>query len=162
MSRFLPYPGLSLALAAFWLLLHNSLTPLTLLGAALVALIAPWSLALLEASRPRFRRFIALVRLAGIVLPDIIRSSFTVATIILSGARRKRTSGFVAIPLDLTNQHGLALLAVIITSTPGTLWVQHDAATNRLLLHVFDLVDEADWVVLIKHRYERVLKEIFE
>lgn len=162
MSRFLPYPGLSLALAAFWLLLHNSLSPLTLLGAVLVGLIAPWSLALLEASRPRIRRFIALMRLAGIVLPDIIRSNFTVAAIILSGARRKRTAGFVAIPLDLTNQHGLALLAVIITSTPGTLWVQHDAATNRLLLHVFDLVDEADWIALIKHRYERVLKEIFE
>jgi multicomponent K+:H+ antiporter subunit E len=27
---------------------------------------------------------------------------------------------------------------------------------------VFDLVDEADWIDLIKNRYERLLLEIFE
>ena len=34
------------------------------------------------------------------------------------------------IPLDLRDPYGLAALACIITSTPGTLWVNFDAATG--------------------------------
>lgn len=162
MIRLLPYPGLSLALAAFWLLLHDSMSPLILLGAVLVGLVAPWTFAPLGAPRPRIKSFMALIRLAGVVVHDIIRSNLDVAAIILSGARRMRRAGFIPIPLDLTNQYGLALLAVIITSTPGTLWAQHDAATNRLLLHVLDLADERDWIALVKRRYEPLLMEIFE
>lgn len=162
MSRVLPYPVLSLALSVFWLLLNNSLSPLALVGAALIGLIAPWTLAPLRAPRLRIRNYSSLMKLSGIVAHDIVRSNFEVAAIILSGARRRRTAGFVSIPLDLTNQYGLALLAVIITSTPGTLWAQHDAAAKRLLLHVFDLVDEADLIALVKGRYEPLLREIFE
>ncbi len=162
MSRIFPYPGLSAALALFWLLLHNSLAPATLVGAALVGLAAPWALTPLEAPKPRIGSVLAIFRLAGIVIYDIVRSNFAVATIILNGATRRRTSGFVPIQLDLRNEYGLALLAVIITSTPGTLWAQHDAARNHLLLHVFDLVDESDWVRLVKGRYEPLLMEIFE
>lgn len=162
MMRLLPYPGLSVALAIFWLLLHNSVSPLTLLGAVLMGLLAPWSLAQLQAPRARIKSFRALARLSGVVVYDIVRSNFAVAAIILGGARRKHTAGFVTIPLELTNPYALASLAVIITSTPGTLWAQHDAATNRLLLHVLDLVDEDDLIDLVKRRYEPLLKEGFE
>ncbi len=162
MSRVFPYPGLSLLLALFWVLLNNSLSPATLVGAILAGVIAPWSLVALEPEKPRIRRIGAILRLAGIVISDIARSNIAVAALILGGAQRQRISGFVSIPLDLRNQYGLTLLAVIITSTPGTLWAQHDDARNRLLLHVFDLVDEDDWIKLVKSRYEPLLMEIFE
>lgn len=162
MSRILPYPGLSLALGAMWLLLHNSLSPATLTGAVLIGLAAPWSLARLEAPRPRLKSFAATFRLAAIVTYDIVRSNIAVGRIILGGARRKPTSGFVAIPLDLTDQYGLALLAIIITSTPGTLWAQYDPARDSLMLHVLDLVDETHWIDLVKQRYEPLLMEMFE
>ncbi len=162
MSKLFPYPGVSLALAILWLLLYNSVTPMTVIGAVLIGVILPWCLVLMKAPKPPLGSFIALVRLAGIVIYDIIRSNFAVATIIVSRTRHKQVSGFVTIPLDLTDQYGLALLAVIITSTPGTLWAQHDAATNRLLLHVFDLVEEEEWINLVKRRYEPLLREIFE
>lgn len=162
MSRLIPYPGLSLALAVFWVLLHNSVSPATLAGAVLIGLAAPWSFVPLQAPRPRINSFVALMRLGGVVAYDIVRSNFSVAAIILGGASRRLTSGFVAIPLDLSNRYGLVLLAVIITSTPGTLWAQHDANERRFLLHVFDLVDESDWIKLVKERYEPLLMEIFE
>jgi multicomponent K+:H+ antiporter subunit E len=161
MSRILPYPGLSALLALMWILLHNSLSPATLVGALVIGLVAPWSLAPLQVERPAIRSVRAAFKLAGIVVYDIVRSNLAVARIILAGERRRRTSGFVSIPLELTNRYGLALLAIIITSTPGTLWAQHESAGNRLLLHVFDLVDEADYVALVKRRYEPLLLEIF-
>ena len=58
--------------------------------------------------------------------------------------------------------YGLAALACIITATPGTLWVEYDSADNTMLLHVLDLIDEEEWVRIIKDRYETRLMEIFE
>src|SRR3546814_13666687 len=68
--------------------------------------------------------------------------------------------GFVAIPLTLTNHHGLAVLGCIITSTPGTIWVSYDPIGNMLLIHVLDLVDEQTWIDTLQQRYERPLLEI--
>ena len=71
-------------------------------------------------------------------------------------------SGFVDISLELRDAYGLAVLACIITSTPGTLWVKHEAGTGMLTIHVLDLIDESEWIETIKGRYERLLLEIFE
>ncbi len=91
---------------------------------------------------------------------DIIRSNFLVARVILRGGPVH--SGFVAIPLALTDRYGLAVLACIITSTPGTIWVSYDPAGSMLLIHVLDLVNEQTWIRTIQQRYERPLLEIFE
>ncbi len=64
--------------------------------------------------------------------------------------------------LDMRNPYGLAALACIITATPGTVWVEYNSADNTLLLHVLDLIDEEQWVRIIKERYESRLMEIFE
>ena len=63
---------------------------------------------------------------------------------------------------ELTNEYGLAILACIITSTPGTIWMSYEPKQRVLLIHVFDLVDEATWIRMIAERYERPLREIFE
>jgi multicomponent K+:H+ antiporter subunit E len=162
MSRLLPYPALSAGLLLMWLLLQGSIDPATLLSGAALALAAPWTLAALEMSPLKFRRPGAIVRLVGVVLYDVVRSNMSVASIIYGRNRAKRTSGFDSIPLDMRNRYGLTILATIITCTPGTLWVQYDSGRNRLLMHIFDLVDSEGWPPLIKGRYERLLMEIFE
>jgi len=96
-----------------------------------------------------------------VVLADIIRSNFAVARILLSPGDQKHTAGFVNIPLELRDPYGLAILACIITSTPGTLWVSFESATGTLTIHALDLIDEEIWIRTIKHRYERPLMEIF-
>jgi multicomponent K+:H+ antiporter subunit E len=96
------------------------------------------------------------------VVIDILRSNLAVVRIIVSPSEPGLHAGFLSIPLDLRSRHGLAVLSIIITSTPGTLWVNYDAAKGTLLLHVLDLVDETVWVQTIKGRYERMLMEIFE
>ena len=102
-----------------------------------------------------------LFRLAVLVVADIVRSNVAVARIILGFERRRRSSGFVEIPLELRDPYGLAALACIITSTPGTLWVDFNEASGTLTIHVLDLVDKTEWVRTIKGRYERLLLEIF-
>jgi len=96
-----------------------------------------------------------------VVLKDIVLSNIAVARIVLGLGQRSWTSGFVEIPLELRDPYGLAALACIITSTPGTLWADFDAGNGVLTIHVLDLVDRSEWIHTIKERYERPLLEIF-
>lgn len=154
---------LTLVLVAMWLLLNNTLSfGQTVLGTVFAVLLVLAG-AKLRPVRPRLRRLYLAAPLIAVVLVDILRSNLGVARIVLglTGKRQVR-SGFLDIPLELRDPHGLAILAVIITSTPGTAWagVAPDGAT--LKLHILDLKDEAEWIHTIKHRYERPLMRIFE
>lgn len=162
MRRILPYPVLSLGLFVASVLLSASYAPPSLALALVIALAAPAVMSAMRVERVRLKAPLTILRLAIDVAGDVVRSNWAVARIILAGKRRERTSGFIHIPLDLRDRYGLAVLAVIITSTPGTLWVEYEVATGRLLLHVLDLIEEETWVRLIKDRYERRLMEIFE
>lgn len=161
MSRIFPHPLMIASLIVMWLLLTSFSLGQLIVG-TLVALAAAQGLAALHPAKPRLRRWDLLPRLVATVLYDIVRSNIAVATIILQGQRRERKSGFLTIPLDLRDPMGLAILAIIVTSTPGTAWLDYNAARGTLLLHVFDLVDESEWLDLIKNRYEHLLREIFE
>jgi multicomponent K+:H+ antiporter subunit E len=162
MRRFLPHPLLSLAVLAMWLVLQSSLAPGVLFMGVVLALLAPLPMRTLEPKRPKVGAPMQMIALAGLVVKDVIRSNYAVASILLGRRRHDRVSGFVRIRLELRSRYGLATLAIIQTATPGTLWVQYDAATGSLLLHVLDLVDEEDWRRLVKDRYECRLMEIFE
>jgi multicomponent K+:H+ antiporter subunit E len=161
MKRMLPFPLVSASLLMLWLLLNQTLSPGHLLLGGAVALAGGRLLAALEVPRARLRRLAPIFRLAGFVAADIVRSNIAVALIVLGIKERDRKSGFVNIPLDLRQPYGLAILACIITSTPGTLWVSFDEATGTLTIHVLDLIDESEWIRTIKGRYERSLLEIF-
>jgi multicomponent K+:H+ antiporter subunit E len=151
---------MSAGLLVLWLLLNQSISPGHVLLGCIVGIVGGWALARLEPPKMRLRRLGALLRLAALVVADIVRSNVAVGRIIL-GFDRNWTSGFVEIPLGLRDPYGLAALACIITSTPGTLWVDFDKTSGTLTIHVLDLIDEAAWVRTIKCRYERLLLEIF-
>lgn len=162
MSRLFPHPLLALALVVMWLLLTSFSLGQLILGTA-TALVACWALSALHPAGPRLRRWDLVVRLFFVVGADIIRSNIAVAWLILTGGRRGvRRSDFIEIKLDLRSHAGLAILAIAVTATPGTAWVEYRAKTGVLLIHVFDLVNEQDFSALIKNRYEAMLMEIFE
>lgn len=160
MRRVLPYPLLTAALLLMWMLLNSFSLGQFLLGTA-IAVGASRAMAALQPPKPRLRGWRLIPRLAAIVALDILRSNVAVASIILRG-RRDRVSGFVAIPLELRDRTGLAVLACIVTSTPGTAWIDYAPDSGVLLIHVLDLADEKEWRDLIKSRYEALLVEIFE
>lgn len=160
MRRLLPHPFVSGSLFLLWLLLNRTLAPGPALVGLAVALIGGWALSLLDWDRPRLRRPGLAVHLAGRVLLDIARSNLAVMRIILA-RRPERRAGFIRMPLALRDPQALAVLACILTATPGSAWVEFDAEEGWLLLHVLDLGDEEEWVRLVKDRYERPLMEIF-
>lgn len=156
-------PVLVVSLFLLWLLLNRSISPGHVALGLVLALGVAWMSSGLRPLQPKFRRAQLVAVLLAVVLRDIVRSNFDVARIVL-GLRRGREvrSGFVKIPLVLKDPHGLAVLAGIVTATPGTVWVGYDIETGVLTLHVLDLVDEETWIAWIRDPYERLLREIFE
>jgi multicomponent K+:H+ antiporter subunit E len=161
MTRLLPFPLVAGCLLVLWLLLNQALSVGHLLIGGVVALAGALAFSLLEPPQARVRKLGAILRLTALVLTDIVRSNIAVGRIILGLAGRERVSGFVSIPLHLRHPYGLAALACIITSTPGTLWVSFDPVKGILMIHVLDLVDDRAWIRTIKGRYERLLLDIF-
>lgn len=156
-------PVLAGSLLALWLLLNASLSVGHVVLGLVLAVAVAWASSVLRPLQPKLRRASLAAVLLAVVLRDIVRSNFNVARIVLGLVRdRDVHSGFVKIPLALKDPHGLAVLAGIVTSTPGTVWVDHDAATATLTLHVLDVRDETVWIEWIKEPYERLLREIFE
>ncbi|MDZ7875857.1 MAG: Na+/H+ antiporter subunit E [Rhizobium sp.] len=157
----IPHPLLSLALLLMWLLLNDFTLGHLVLG-SVVAIFGGWAMASLRPDKPKMKKWYLLPKLFLIVFVDIIRSNAAVALLMLSGKRRKQTSGFITVPLEIEHPTALAIMAVILTSTPGSAWLAYDERRKTVLIHVLDLIDEEQWVANIKHRYERLLLEIIE
>lgn len=157
----IPHPLLSLALLLMWLLLNDFTLGHLVLG-SFVAIFGGWAMASLRPDKPKMKKWYLLPKLFLIVFVDIIRSNAAVALLMLSGKRRKQTSGFITVPLEIEHPTALAIMAVILTSTPGSAWLAYDERRKTVLIHVLDLIDEEQWVANIKHRYERLLLEIIE
>lgn len=156
-------PVLVLLLTVLWLVLNQSLSPGHIVLGALLGTLVAWGSSTLRPVQARLRRLDLAAGLVAIVLWDILRSNLAVTRIVLGLAgRREVRSGFVQIPLQLRDPHGLAVLAMIVTSTPGTVWVSVSPDGGTLTLHVLDLTDEQYWVKLVGERYESRLRRIFE
>lgn len=155
-------PLLPIVLLIVWLLLNDSLSLGQLLLGIAFALLVTAAVQRLRPLPAWPRRLHVAIGLCWHVFLDIVRSNIGVGRVILGAARRQPTIGFLKIPLDLRDPHGLAMLSIIVTGTPGTVWSGHDPTTNVLTLHVLDLQDEDAWIHTIKDRYERPLMEIFE
>lgn len=162
MRRWLPYPALSAFLLVVWLLLNQTLAPGQFVMGSVLGVVLALIFRQLGAPTLRLRNPQKLLVLAARVSLDVVRSNYAVAKLIVLGQSRVVKSGFVSVPLRLTDPYALAVLACIITSTPGTIWVSYDAGRNVLLIHVLDLVDEMVWIRTIRDRYEHLLLEIFE
>jgi multicomponent K+:H+ antiporter subunit E len=156
-------PLLTILLVAIWLTVNGDLSVGQIVFGAVLSVLLVLGIAQLRPVRPRLHRLNLAIPLAASVLVDILRSNLGVARIVLGLVRdRQVRSGFLEIPLELTDPHGLTILAVIVTSTPGTAWAGMSPDGRTLTLHVLDLQDEQATICLIKQRYEQPLRRIFE
>ena len=162
MKRLFPAPWLSLALWLLWLVLNLSLSAGNLLLGAVLGFLAPLMFAPLRPLPIRIHRPGVIIKLFFMVGRDVVASNIAVARGVLRAGKNPPRSRFVKIPLDLRDANGLAALSMITTVVPGTIWSELALDRSVLLLHVFDLDDEAAFIEHFKTAYERPLMEIFE
>lgn len=162
MKRLVPSPPLSIALFVVWVLLNQSLHPATLVLAAILAIVVPLITRGLRPAKVQMRRPGVALRLLARALIDMVTSALSVARALLTRRPSDLNPAFVVVPLDVRDANALAVLAMILCLTPGTAWGELALDRSTLLIHVFDLDDEAAFIELVKTRYERPLMEIFE
>lgn len=158
--RWLAHPWLSLLVAASWLLLQGSLAPVDWIWAAILGLLLPWLAHDFIGAGSQARAAGALLRLVPRVLWDIVTANLAVARLVLDPGRRPRPA-WVRVPYTLHDPRAVALLATIITTTPGTVSCVVDEERREILVHALDTPDPAAVAAEILARYERPLKEIF-
>lgn len=158
--RWLPHPLLSLFLVVLWLLLVNDFS----FGQLVLAAILGWSIPLLSRlfwiNPPIIARPWQLCRFLLLVVGDIIVANLQVARLVLNPLTQPKPA-FVEVPLDLTDELALTMLASIICLTPGTVSADLSDDRRTLLLHCLDVDDIDELVLQIKERYERPLLEVF-
>ena len=161
MTRWLPHPLLTSILTGIWLLLNNTLAPgHSVLGLVLGFAIPRFTVAFWP-DKVRIVRPIRLLRFTGVFLYDVLVSNVAVARLVLVGPKALHPL-FVSVPLDLTSDLALSLLANIICLTPGTVSAKLSADRRTLLVHALDCTDPDELVRMIKTRFEAPLRETFE
>ena len=159
-KRWLPSLPLSVTVFCFWLLMNDEISVGQVVMALVLALVIPPFAARLDREFARIGRLRSVPRMLGVLLWDIVQANVTVALQVL-GPERKIRPGFIWLPLDIDNIHGIAALTSIITLTPGTVSSALSDDRRHLLVHVLNLDDADDVIRQIKTRYEAPLMEIF-
>lgn len=162
LRRLVPQPVLSIVLLAMWLVLARSISAAQIVLGLTIALIVPVLVSGLWPASTRIRRPLTILRYTLLVCGDVLHSNAVVAWGVLRWRWKPPAHRFVIIPLDLRDPAGLAVLSMVTTIVPGTVWSELAPDRTALLLHVWDAPDEATFVTQFKVRYETPLREIFE
>ena len=160
LRRLLPHPWRSLGVLVLWLLLNNSLHPGHIVLGAAIGWVLPLVTARFWPATVAISRPWRVVAFTAMVIYDVIVANLRVARAVLGPVSRLRP-GFARVPLDLTTDVGITVLAQTITLTPGTLSADLSPDRRTLIVHYLDEPDAESVVAGIKSRYERPLKEIF-
>lgn len=160
LRKLFPSVPLSLVVFVFGFLLTDQPSRAQIVLALILALLIPQVAQRLEREFAYIGSLKPLPKLVMVMLYDIVRSNINVAKLVL-GPRERIHPGWVWVPLDLTNIHGITALASLITLTPGTVSAELSDDRRYLLVHALDLKDGEGLIKEIKARYEAPLKEIF-
>lgn len=157
--RIFPHPLVALIVGISWLMLQHSVS----YGNILLAIILGWGIPKL------MQRFIGYtpsinfaesIKLIFVVLWDIIVCNIRVAKLVL-GPTTNLHPKWYRVPLETNHEQVNSLLAMIITTTPGTVSAGIDQERGDILVHSLNTIDEHIDIDDIKARYEQPLMRIF-
>ncbi|MBF7688725.1 Na+/H+ antiporter subunit E [Acinetobacter rathckeae] len=157
--RWLPHPFVSVLCGLIWLMLNHSIALSEVITACLIAIIIPKLSAPFIARTPNIQ-WQPSIYLFFTVLWDIVVSNFVVAKLVL-GPKKNLEPKWFRIPLETKHEQVNSLLAMIITTTPGTVSAGIDQARGDILVHALNAKDPDAEIKLIKQRYEQPLIQIF-
>ena len=154
-----PHPFLSMLLIAGWLMLVHQFNIAHLLLAIAAGIAIPkMTQFFIQPAEPV--HWPTAFKLFFIVLWDIIVSNLRVAKQVL-GPLENLHPKWVRVPLDTMHPKVNTLLALIITTTPGTVSAGLDEDENTILVHALSADNPEEVIEEIKTRYEQPLIKIF-
>ncbi|MFN4010601.1 MAG: Na+/H+ antiporter subunit E [Pannonibacter sp.] len=107
-----------------------------------------------------FQRTGRVVGLILLFLKELALSAWRVA-LLVSRPKMDVSPGIIAFPLTVERDFEIALLANLITLTPGTLSVDVSEDRKTLYVHCIDLPDPEATIADIRNGFERKIMEAF-
>lgn len=147
-------------IALLWAAVSGSFSPLNLLFGLLLGLLALWLVRDSRSFTPVRMRPLALLRLVVIFLAELLKSGWRVLVLVLT-PRLTLKPAIVAVPLAVTDDFEITLLANMITLTPGTLSVDLSDDRRLLYVHCLNAPDPEAVIADIRHGFERLIREAF-
>ncbi|MFS8180750.1 Na+/H+ antiporter subunit E [Pseudovibrio denitrificans] len=151
---------MNLLLAAAWGAVTGSFTPLNLIFGFVLSSIALFLIREQIAFRDYFQRGGKVVVLAGSFFKELVLSSWRVLMIVIR-PKIKLHPGIIAVPLSVTEDFEITLLANMVTLTPGTLSVDVSEDRKVLFVHCLNVPDPEETIDGIKNGFERQILEAF-
>jgi multicomponent Na+:H+ antiporter subunit E len=150
---------LNLAIAFIWMFLNDNWGIAGFMIGYLLGLIFIFTLRRFFNQPFYMRRVWAAVKLLFLFLKELILSNIAVIAHILR-PRLKIRPGIVALQTELKSDWEVALLACLITLTPGTLTLEVSPDQDRLYIHVMDIHDAELLAQQIKGTFEKAIMEV--
>lgn len=150
----------NVVLAVCWALVTGSFTLLNLVFGFLVGLLALVLIGDLVGPVTWVRRVRLGLALAVLFLKELVKSAWRVALVVLS-PKLDLKPGIIAVPLTVTDDFEITLLANLVTLTPGTLSVDVSEDRRTLYVHCLDVPDAEATIADIRDGFERTIMETF-
>ncbi len=106
------------------------------------------------------RRVVRFVPFAAVVLADVVTGTWHVALVVL-GFRPLRSPGIVDVPIGERTPRGLAVSALALTLSPGSLLIDIDETRRVMLVHVIDATDADEVRAKFERFYTRWQRQVF-
>lgn len=151
---------INLLMAVAWGAVSGSFSALNLgFGFALSA-IALFLIREQVAFREYIQKAVRIVTLGLSFLTELVLSSWRVLKIVLQ-PKIKLEPGIIAVPLSITEDFEITLLANMVTLTPGTLSVDVSEDRKTLFVHCLNVPNPHKTIKAIKDGFERQIMEAF-
>lgn len=150
-------------LAIVWAAITGSFSGMNLLFGGLVGGVAVLILRGSLRRRGELARLRHIVVLSGLFLYELMASAVRVALVVIrpdieAGLR----PAVVAVPLTVTSDAEIALLANLITLTPGTLSVDVSEDRSVLYVHALTLTSKEALIAEIAGGFEAHIRRVFQ
>ncbi len=128
-------------LTVVWVALWGTISPMTVIGGVIVAVVVCLVFPLPRLNMDLHVRPLRLVWLVVRFLADVVAASIHVARVTLR-FRREPLNAVVEIDLRTDSDFVLTVVAQMVSLVPGSLVVEARRATHTLFLHVLDVRDQ--------------------
>ncbi|SLN24430.1 Na(+)/H(+) antiporter subunit E1 [Aquimixticola soesokkakensis] len=152
---------LNLLLTIMWAGLSGSFAPLTLLTGFVVSFAGIWLANRSSEGISYATRVLRMIRLMVYFFVELALSSVKVAVDVLR-IKPRHKPGIVEMPLDVTSDIEILLVANLISLTPGSLTLDVTPDRRALVVHSMFAHDPQALVADLKSGMERMVKEVFE
>ena len=151
--------GFNLALALVWAAVMGSIDLANLTTGFVLAYLVLWLVRPALGETSYFRKVPQAMGFAAFFLKELILSNVRVAIDVVSPRSRRRPA-VVAVPLDVTSDVEITMLANIVTLTPGTLSLDVSPDRRTLYVHGMFVDDPEAFRRDIKEGFERRIREL--